>query len=395
MAQRRRQAKGSPKTDAERLQGHRFLKPIKHLLRRLHPAGTERDKAGNRKLFFDQYASLLLLYFFNPALTSLRALQQATGWEQTRRKLGIERTALGSLSEAARVFDAEGLAPIVQELAAQAVPLKTGREAEALRGLTAVDGSIFAALPRMAWALWQDAEHRGVKLHLHFDVLKAVPCQATVTAAACSEPAPLRAMLQPDRLYVVDRGYADYELFATILAAGSSLVARVKGNTAFEVAEERPLDAAARAAGVVRDAVLSRLGTSHHKDHLRRPMRLVIVRITDRDGKLTELWLLTDRLELAPELVALAYRYRWTVELFFRWLKCVLGARHLVAENRNGVLLQMYAALIVSLLIVLRTGRKPTKRTLEMIQFYLVGWVSDAEFDAHLEGLKAAEKTPE
>jgi hypothetical protein len=260
--------------------------------------------------------------------------------------------------------------------------------------LTAVDGSIFAALPRMAWALWRDAEHRGAKLHLHFDVLKAVPCQAAVTPATGSEPAQLRAMLQPDRLYVVDRGYVDYELFAAIVTAGSSLVARVKDNTAFAVSAERPLDAAARAAGVVRDVILSRLGTSHHKDHLKRPMRLVIVRITDRDGKTTELWLVTDRLELAAELVALAYRYRWTVELFFRWLKCVLGARHLVATNQNGVMLQMYAALIVSLLLVLRTGRKPTRRTFEALQFYLVGWVSDAEFDAHLAQLKAAKTEP-
>ncbi len=81
-------------------------------------------------------------------------------------------------------------------------------------------------------------------------------------------------------------------------------------------------------------------------------------------------------------MVALAYRYRWSVELFFRWLKCVLGARHLIAQNQNGVLLQMYAALIVSLLIVLRTGRKPTKRTFETIQYHLLGWVSDEEFDA-------------
>ena len=50
----------------------------------------------------------------------------------------------------------------------------------------------------------------------------------------------------------------------------------------------------------------------------------------------------------------------------------------------------MYAALIVSLLIVLRTGRKPTKRTFEMIQFHLLGWVSDEEFDAHLAALSAA-----
>ena len=41
--------------------------------------------------------------------------------------------------------------------------------------LTAVDGSIFRAFPRMAWALWKDSEHRGVKLHLHFDVFCGTP----------------------------------------------------------------------------------------------------------------------------------------------------------------------------------------------------------------------------
>jgi Transposase DDE domain len=375
------------------LQGQRLVQPLLKLITRLHDVGAERDRAGNRKLFFDQYVSLLLMYFCNPALESLRALQQATGWEKTRTELGIERTALGSLSEAARVFDADMLRPIIQELAIQALPLTTGREAEALKGLTAVDGSIFSAVSRMAWALWQDAEHRGVKLHLHFDVLKGVPADATLTPAACSETAALAGSLQSGRLYVVDRGYADYELFAKIVRANSSLIARVKDNIAFIVKEERPLTAAAKAAGVVRDVVISRLGTGHHKDHLNRPMRLVIVRTVDRDGKTNELWLITDRLELDADLVALAYRYRWTVELFFRWLKCVLGARHLIAHNKNGVTLQMYAALIVSLLIVLRTGRKPTKRTFETIQFHLLGWVSEKEFDAHLAGLAAEKKT--
>jgi hypothetical protein len=379
------------------LRGNRLIKPINHLIEKLHDVGTQRDHAGNRKLFFDQYATLLLLYFCNASLTSLRGLQGATEWEKTREKLGIESTSLGSLSEAAQVFDASHLEPIIHELAAQAVPLSSGREAEALKGLTAVDGSIFAGLSRMAWALWNGPENRAAKLHLHFDVLKGVPCQAAITPAACSEPGQLEAMLQPGRLYVLDRGYADYELFAKIVGAGSSLVARVKDNTAFTVAEERPLDDAAKKAGVVRDVILSRLGTSHHKDHLKQKMRLVIVRTVDRDGKTTELWLITDRLDLDADLVALAYRYRWTVELFFRWLKCILGARHLISHSRNGVTLQMYAALIVSLLIVLRTGRKATKRTYEMIQFYLVGWVTDEEFEAHLDKLKrkemAAKKT--
>lgn len=389
MAERRSETEVGTKPGSP-LQGQRLVQPALALIERLHGVGTERDRVGNRKLFYDQYAALLLMYFCNPALDSLRALQQATGWEKTRQRLGIERSSLGSLSEAARVFDADGLRSILQELAARAVPLTTGREAEALRGLTAVDGSIFAALPRMAWALWMDADHRGVKLHLHFDVLKGVPADATTTPAACSEGAALAGSLQPGRLYVLDRGYADYGLFAAIVDAGSSLIARVKDNTAFVVQQERPLTAAARAAGVVRDAVLARLGSPYYEGRLERPMRLVIVRVVDREGRATELWLITDRLDLDAELVALAYHYRWTVELFFRWLKCVLGARHLIATNPNGVALQMYAALIVSLLIVLRTGRKPTKRTFEMIQFHLLGWVSDEEFDAHLAGLSAA-----
>jgi hypothetical protein len=387
MAGKRRRDRETGPTP-ESLRGNRLIKPIHHLIEKLHPVGTERDKAGNRKLFFDQYATLLLLYFFTPSLDSLQALQEATEWDKTRKKLKIEKTSLGSLSEAAHVFDASYLEPIIHELAAQAVPLSKGRQAEALEGLTAVDGSVFSGMSRMAWTLWGQPECSAAKLHLHFDVLKGVPCGAAVTPAAGSEPGQLEAMLQSGRLYVVDRGYADYELFARIIGAGSSLVARVKDSTAFTVAEERPLDKAAVKAGVVRDLILSRLGTSHHKDHLKQPMRLVIVRTVDRDGKTNELWLITDRLDLDAELVALAYRYRWTVELFFRWLKCILGARHLISRGRNGVTLQMYAAVIVSLLIVLRTGRKATKRTYQTIEFYLLGWVSDEEFEAHLSKLK-------
>jgi hypothetical protein len=330
----------------------------------------------------------LLLYFFTPAIGSLRALQQVSTWKQTQKRLGISRTSLGSLNEAARVFDAELVEPIMQELVGQLLPLKTGREAEALRGLTAVDGSIFRAMSRMAWALWQDADHRGVKLHLQFDVLKEAPYRLAVTPAACSEPAQLSAMLERDRLYVLDRGYASFELFRDILDAKSSLVARVKDDIAIHVQEERPLSDAARQVGVIRDVILKRLGTEKHKDVVGRPMRLVIVETKDRSGKVTLLWLITDRLELDADLVAAAYRHRWSIELFFRWLKCILGARHLVAENPNGVLLQMYAAMIVCLLIQLRAGRKPTKRTFEVIQFYLLGWVTDEELDRHLTSLE-------
>jgi len=224
--------------------------------------------------------------------------------------------------------------------------------------------------------------------------MKGVPTQLAVTPAACSEPGQLERMLEADRLYVMDRGYASFELFAAILRGRSSFVARVKDDISLHVQEERAINAEARKAGVIRDVILSRLGAGHHKDVVGRPMRLVIVRVVERDGKVHEHWLVTDLLDLDADLVALAYRYRWTVELFFRWLKCVLGTRHLIAENANGVLLQMYAACIVCLLIQLRTGRQPNKRTFEAIQFYLMGWVSDEELDAHLSRLPPLEKKP-
>jgi DDE family transposase len=387
---------GDERLEAERAAGRlrsvKLIKPLRRLLKKIHRAGAERDKAGNRRFFYDHYLVLLLLYFFNPSIDSLRALQHASNWKRVQKRLGIPRVSLGSLSESVQVFDPQLVRPILRELAELARPHLTGRDAEALANLTAVDGSVFAALPRMMWALWQDAEHRGVKVHLHFDVLRGVPCDMTLTPAACSEPAQLAAMLQPERLYVLDRGYASFELFGRVLAARSSLIARVKDDIALHVQEELAISPEAAKAGVVRDVILKRLGTDKHKDVVGRPMRLVVVRVVEREGKTTELWLVTDRFDLPAELVALGYRYRWTIELFFRWLKCVLGARHLLSHKQNGVELQMYAALIVSLLIAIRTGSKPTKRTFETIQFYLLGWVDDDEFAAHLESLNRKPK---
>jgi Transposase DDE domain len=385
-------AKPRPRISQSQLQGFKYFSLILPRLEALRNVATERDRAGNRQLFCDQYVGLLLIYFFNSVVTSLRGLQQVTELEKVQELLGIRQVALGSLSEAAHVFDAEVLHGIIAELALRAVPLQTGREADALRGLTAVDGTILPALPRMVWALWKDDQHRGVKLHLHFDVLAGVPADATMTPAACSEPDQLAATLKPQRLYVVDRGYASFELFRKILDAGSSFVARVKDSTVFTVKEERPLSKEAEAAGVVRDVVIDKLGTAHHKDYLRQPVRLVVVQRTKPDGSVEELWLVTDKLDLDADLVALAYKYRWTVELFFRWFKRVLGCRHLLSTCPNGVTIQAYVALIASLLITLWTGRKPTKRTFEMLQYYLMGWASEEEMERHLQRLAAAEK---
>lgn len=107
---------------AERLRSVRLIKPLGRMLKQIHGAGAERDRAGNRRFFYDHYLTLLLLYFANPSLTSLRALQNASNWQKVRQRLGIPRVSLGSLSESAGVFEAALVRPILKELADRARP---------------------------------------------------------------------------------------------------------------------------------------------------------------------------------------------------------------------------------------------------------------------------------
>jgi hypothetical protein len=383
------QRRQSPRFTEQDLQAFKYFDLLQPLLQRLHGAGTERDRAGNRRLFFDQYASLLLLYFFNPVITSLRGIQHATGFRKVQRELGTSKTSLGSLSEAVGVFDAELLEPIIRELSDRVQPAHQPAEAEALKHLTAVDGSLLPALPKMVWALWNLDTNRAARLHLHFEVFKSVPIKAKITAGQGCEKKALHSMLEGGRFYVLDRGYEQFRLFQAIVDAQSSFVCCVRDQMTWTVLQEHPLSEAASRAGVVFDATVD-LGGNKAKGVLKQPFRVVQVDIgkTDKKGKPVVLVLITDRLDLDAELIALGYRYRWQIELFFRWLKCILGCRHLLSTSQNGVTIQVYLALIASLLISLWVGRKPTKRTYETLCFYFLGVVELDELTDHIATLK-------
>ena len=77
----------------------------------------------------------------------------------------------------------------------------------------------------------------------------------------------------------------------------------------------------------------------------------------------------------------------YNIERFFRWVNGVLGCGHVLSQGLNGGRMQVYAALIASLLISLWIGPAPTKRTYEKLCFYLSGWATEAELSAHLDRL--------
>ena len=218
-----------------------------------------------------------------------------------------------------------------------------------------------------------------------------------VTDANASETAVLEAKLQPNRVYVTDRGYAKYSLLQKMMNVGSSFVCRIRDNAVYETVEDKPLSDKAIREGIVFDKIVN-LG-SETADTKLKNIRIVAIKCNPvvqkykskgRGGpKQGEVILIaTDRLDLEAEAIGAIYNARWQIEIFFRFFKHILGCRHLISENKNGIEIQMYMAIIACLLISLWTGRKPTLRTYEMVCWYFVGMADLEELEAHIAGLK-------
>jgi hypothetical protein len=389
----------------EDVTGLKYFDKLAPLLARLHEVGCGRDKAGNRQLHFDQYCMLVLLFLFNPVVRSLRAIQQASELRKVQRKLGCLRASLGSLSEAKEVFQPERLKEIIAELGEQLQLIaRDPRLSDVQHTLTLVDGTLLRGLPVLVQAALPDPRAAKLKakfrLHTQFDLQRGVPIRVDVTEGVnrgeADERAVLAKALESGRCYVKDRGYAKFQLFNEIVAAGSSYVCRLRDNSRYEIEENRPLAAEDVEVGILLDAIVCLGGYQGAKDRPDHPLRLVVVKTTPHEkrggaaGPASNglLLIATNLLDLPAWIIALIYRYRWTIEVFFRFFKQVLGCRHLLSHDPVGIEIQTYCAIIACMLISLWTGRKPTLRTYEMICHYFTGLAEEDELLAHLAKLQ-------
>ena len=233
----------------------------------------------------DQYCTLILLWLFNPLLNSLRGLQQASDLEKVRKRLGVGRASLGSLSESVTIFDPEPLKQIASELALE-VPAATPSRFDAVgQRLTAVDGSVIGLVVRVANLAWipksKGRLSSSCRLHTHFEVLRGVPARIDMTGAnpkgSADERVVLESTIESDRCYIVDRGYAKFTLWNAIVAVDSSYVCRVRDNSVYEVAEEKELTEADRAAGFLSDRIVRMGATSKRDARPDHPVRLITV----------------------------------------------------------------------------------------------------------------------
>jgi Transposase DDE domain len=400
------------KVTERQIGGLKYFDKLAPLLERLHDDGCARDRAGNRKLHYDQYCLLILLYLFNPVVTSLRGLQQAGELAKVQKKLGCPRAALGSLSEAASVFDPDRLREIVAELGLELQPLgRDPRLRDVPGALTAVDGTLLSVLPKLVQASFlKRTTGSGLvkwRLHTHFEVDRHVPTRIDVTpnsGGPHDERAVLERTVEADRTYVMDRGYAKFALFNKIVAAKSSYVCRLRDNSVYEILQERSLTDADRALNILSDQIVAigQQGKANARpDH---SIRLITIRTSPHTsrgkykggstgpGSDGILRIATNLLDVPAEVIALIYIERWTIEIFFRFFKHVLGCRHLLSHSQQGIEIQTYCAIIACMLISLWTGRKPTLRTYEMICYYFTGLASEAELLAHLAKLQAQDR---
>ncbi len=348
----------------------RFRQEVLPLLKAQPATPTETDE--RRKLFAEDYFCAFLFAVLNPVVTSMRALCHASHCQKMRKVCSAPMSPT-TFSEAQHLFIPGVLDQVVRRLAKQALGQGQGGDArtrQALAALTAVDGTLLRAVPRMAWTpapgpTW------AVRLHLHFSVFDQVPEAWTVTPGKLSEREVFNRTVQPGAMVVADRHFSNHHaLLEQLRNRGVHFVFRLNDNTCLEnLGTERPLTPQDRKAGVVWDRQV-RLGIRGQGPVFR------VVRL-EANGEVFHL--ITTREDLSAELIGLIYRQRWQIELFFKWIKTILNCRHWLAQSPAGVAVQIYCVLIAALLLMLWTGRRPNQRAVESLRLYWLGWATKQE----------------
>jgi hypothetical protein len=339
-----------------------------------------------RELKLGNYLSSWLFAMFNPVIDTMRGLCAASHLEKVQEIVTERPISLGSFSEAQSLVDPELLRKVFFELKSQ-----VHRDPSHSKGLpenaVAIDSTVWMVLPRMAWAFWrpQGGLQNAVRLHVEFDLHRGEVSDAQPTKAKVCERKQWLKMAKPGFFYIGDRYYSyDYTLLSKLIERGVGFLVRLRETAEWVEETCEVLTDADRKAGVVWAGTV-RLGKAGGGPRVR------VIRILCQDKSI----LLATSLSVedaTPELLSVCYRRRWEVELFFRWIKCILGCRHWLAESEEGVAIQIYMALIAAQLMVLYLGKLPNKRQMEAIKFYLMGWASDDEL-AHLLEKACAKKS--
>ena len=212
------------------------------------------------------------------------------------------------------------------------------------------------------WAKFRKAKG-GIKLHTLYDITTQIPAFIHITAATVND---INAMdyipYESDAYYIFDRGYVDYTRLYKITLLSAYFVVRAKSNLKFRRIYSRKVD---KSTGVQTDQIGKLTGFYVSKDY---PEKLRKVKYYDSEMNRTFVFL-TNNMTLTAQEIALLYKNRWQVELFFKWIKQHLKVKTFWGNSENAVRIQIYTAIITYCLVaIIGHDLKIGRSTYEILQ---------------------------
>jgi len=203
----------------------------------------------------------------------------------------------------------------------------------------------------------------GIKLHTLYDVKTSIPNFIHVSTASLNDMNAMDLLYyEPGSYYIFDRGYVDYARLFKINQCSAFFVIRAKGNLQFQRLYSNKVN---KKNGVLLDQIGILTGFYVSKKY---PEKIRRVKYYDEETN-NELEFLSNNFGLASEEIAQLYKYRWKVELFFKWIKQHLKIKSFWGTSLNAVKIQVYSAIITYCLVALvRNKLKADRSTYEILQ---------------------------
>ena len=250
--------------------------------------------------------------------------------------------------------------------------IRTARELytdEVLPGLEGLDtvyaldsSTIDLCLSVFPWAPFRSSK-AAVKLHTLLDLRGSIPSFIFISDGKMHDVNILDHLVpEPGAFYVMDRGYVDYERLAKLDSAGSFFVTRAKSNMKARRRYSRPVD---RTAGLICDQTVVLTGF-YARQNFPRPLRRI--KFNDPETR-KSLVFLTNNFALPALTIACLYKYRWQVELFFKWIKQHPRIKAFFGTSENAVKAQIWSAVCIYVLVAIVKKRLRIKASLyEILQ---------------------------
>lgn len=232
----------------------------------------------------------------------------------------------------------------------------------------ALDSStIDLSLTLFPWADFRQTK-AGIKMHTQIDLRGPIPTCINITGARQHDVSWLdQLFFEPGAFYLMDRGYMDFKRLALIARSGAFFVTRAKANLKFTRHHSLSID---RLTGLRSDHVGKPTNQKSRDDF---PMLLRKVTYYDSET-CKEFVFLTNNLEIPALTVAMLYKLRWRIELFFRWIKGHLSIKHYYGTSPNAVKTQIWIAVCTYLMIAIlhKQLKLPGKlhRTLQILSVH-------------------------